>query len=367
MNCEDAARLFRNWAQVEGLLAPTAPPLVLSAKPDELALVIATEAAKQMLRSKQVQFVGFNPAASQIVVFLRLQPPAPKAVARLPQAIGDFAIKYRQGVPHPIGNVPAAAYGASPYTVRNSATGGTRYTCGSSISLGNFASAGTLGCLVCDAAGVKFGLSNNHVSGGCSFAGIGMPIVAPGICDVHPGSIDVLTLGRHARSLPMISGWPDVVDISANRDAAMFTVGNADLLTSFQGSFYDTPAETTALVAGIQVEKVGRTTGHTIGTVVTEIFGPVNIMYRAPQYEFSGLVFFEHMFSVAGITSVFADEGDSGSLVTTVDADGVRRAVGIVVGITTDGSSPGGKNALILPIEPILAQLGVSLLSGHNV
>lgn len=366
MNCEDSARVFRDWAQIEGLLAPTAPPLALSANAAELALVVATEAAKQLLRSKQVQFVGFNPAASQIFVFMRLQPPAPKAVARLPQAIGEFAIKYRQGVPHPIGNVPAAAYGAPPYTVRQSATG-QRYTCGSSISLGNFASAGTLGCLVRDAAGVMFGLSNNHVSGGCSFAGVGMPVVAPGICDVHPGSIDVLTLGRHARSLPMVLGWPDVVDISANRDAAMFTVRNADSLTSYQGGFYDTPAEAIPLAAGIQVEKVGRTTGHTAGTVVTEIFGPVNIMYRAPQYEFSGFVFFEHLFSVAGTTSVFADEGDSGSLVTTVGADGVRRAVGIVVGVTTDGSSPGGKSALILPIVPILGQLGVSLVSGHNV
>lgn len=366
MDCRDAARVFREWAQREGFLAATAEALPLTATAEELALIAATDAAKQTLRAKQVQLVGFNPAAAQVIVFMRLQPPAPKVVNRLPQAVGPFAIKYRQGVPNPIGNAPAAAYGAPPYTVR--ATGhARRYTCGSSISLGNFPSAGTLGCLVRDAAGGLFGLSNNHVSGGCSFAGVGMPVVAPGICDVHPGSIDVLTVGRHARSLPMVLGLPDVVDISANRDAAMFEVRNADALTSFQGSAYDTPAETAELVAGIQVEKVGRTTGHTAGVVLSEVYGPVNIFYQAPQYDFSGYVYFEHMFTVAGTASIFADGGDSGSLVTTVGADGIRRAVGIVVGVTTDGSSPGGKNTLILPIVPILNQLGVSLVSGFNL
>src|SRR5271156_3688862 len=121
-----------------------------------------------------------------------------KLLASIPASVDDVAITYRQGVQTPIGGTPSVPFGAPPFVVRNSPAG-DRYTCGSSISVGNFRDAGTLGCLVRDGAGVLYGLSNNHVTGSCSFAGVGLPILAPGVYDVAPNSLPPFTLGFHHR------------------------------------------------------------------------------------------------------------------------------------------------------------------------
>lgn len=72
-------------------------------------------------------------------------------------------------------------------------------------------------------------------------------------------------------------------------------------------------------------------------------------------------------FVVHGIGDRFSDGGDSGSLVVHQDDVGVRHAVGIVVGGAADSSAPGGKISLIMPITPILEELGLTLVSNHNV
>ena len=118
----------------------------------------------------------------------------------------------------------------------------------------------------------------------------------------------------------------------------------------------------------MQVEKVGRTTGHTTGRVMGQIYGAHGIQYSAALYGFNGVVSFEPVFAIVGTGDVFSDNGDSGSLITAIDAaTGNRVAVGIVVGGRVDGSAPGGKTTIALPIQPILQALGVSLVSGHNV
>jgi hypothetical protein len=241
------------------------------------------------------------------------------------------------------------------------------YTCGSSISVGNNRDAGTLSCLVRDPAGEIFGLTNNHVSGGCSYAGVGLPIVAPGIFDVAPGGLNPFTLGFHHHALPLIAGSPDNVDPKKNLDAAIFRVLSVDVVSSFQRDVYDTPASAGSLTPGMAVEKVGRTTGHTKGVVISQVYGANHILYQAQLYGFSGPVFFDPLFAISGDTVQFSDSGDSGSLVITTDGAGERKAVGIVVGSMNDGTAPGGKATLALPIEPILTALGVTLVSGHHV
>ena len=104
-----------------------------------------------------------------------------------------------------------------------------RYTCGSSIFTGNRIGAGTLGCLVKDASGVLYGLTNNHVTGGCSYSEPELPVVAPGPADVVAGGFDPFTIGHHHKVLQLSVGSPDNVDVSDNLDAALFKIKDPNL------------------------------------------------------------------------------------------------------------------------------------------
>jgi hypothetical protein len=95
--------------------------------------------------------------------------------------------------------------------------------------------------------------------------------------------------------------------------------------------------------------------------------GAYGFPYAAALYKFTGNVFFEGIFAITGLSGLFSDHGDSGSLVTSMDANGQRTAVGIVVGGADDGRAPGGKITLVLPIERILREFQVHLVSGHNI
>ncbi|MBW9335678.1 hypothetical protein FEE59_19375 [Herbaspirillum sp. RU 5E] len=209
-------------------------------------------------------------------------------------------------------------------------------------------------------------MSNNHVSGACNYAPANLPIVAPGILDVSPVNPPPFTIGYHSRQLDMNLGDPTVVDTGRNQDAAIFKLAMPQFVSSMQHNFYDTPASALPLAAGMVVEKVGRSSGHTQGRVISAVTGPLDVAYSAPQYNFSGIAYFERMFLVHGLNDRFSEGGDSGSLVVHTDANGVKHAVGIVVAGADDSSAPGGKLSLIMPIQPILTSLGVTLVSGHN-
>jgi hypothetical protein len=367
MTAEEAARIFHDWAEKEGLLSdgPSAPA---TSREIEFALIgPITDGGRHILRSKQIQSLCFSEPSREILVFLKRAAPRTKAqLGRLPSRVDDVSIQYRQGQESPIGSLPPQPYGSPPYTVRQ-AHGKNALTCGSSISVGNWRDAGTLGCLVRDSNSVLYGLSNNQVSASCSYADVGLPIVAPGIADVVSGGLNPFTLGFHAHALPLVAGSLGNVDARANLDAAIFRIASPDMVSSFQGVAYDTPASAIGIVPGMKVEKVGRTTGHRIGTVMGPFYGVTPITYTMQLYGFAGVVCFDPAFSVIGQEDIFSDNEDSGSLVTHVDANGVRHAVGIVVGGRVDASAPGGKTSLILPIQPILAAFDVSLVQGHNV
>jgi hypothetical protein len=366
MQAAVAARIFHDWAYSEGLLTELAAPTTSS--PAEAALIQpVTDLGKTLLRSKQVQAVAFNGPRSEIIVFTkRAAPTNKKQLQALPSAVDDVQVRYRQGVQHPVDALPVAPFGGPTYVIRHAGQA-DRYSCGSSISVGNSREAGTMGCLVRDAQGSLYGLTNNHISGSCSFAGVGLPILAPGVVDVVPGCVPPFTIGFHANSLPFLAGSADNVNPKDNLDAAMFRIRDEGLVSSFQRADYDTPANAAPLAADLEVEKVGRTTGHTRGKVIGEMFGACGIPYSAALYGFSGIVSFEPVFTIAGHGGLFSDAGDSGSLITTIDQNGQRYAVGIVIGGRVDGSAAGGKTTIALPISPILQGLGVNLVSGHNI
>ena len=366
MNAAQAADIFQRWASTEGFLADS-----LVAGPDvtatEAALVKSiTQAGRGILRTKQVQAVLFNDIAGKIIVLLKRAVPALKVLKLLPSFVDTIPIEYRQGIQNALGDGVTMPTAGPIYHVRP--VGGIdRYTCGSSISVGNARDAGTLGCLVRDGQGKIFGLSNNHVAGSCSFAETGLPILAPGVHDVAAKSLPPFTIGFFQVALPLVAGSPDNIDHTKNSDAALFSIRDATLVSSFQGATYDTPSKAAPIVVGTGVEKVGRTTGHTVGTVVGKVNGPLCIPYHAQLFNFSGRVYFDDFFAIQGQSDLFSDSGDSGSLVTSLDAKGQRVAVGLVVGSMTDGKAPGGKASLVLPIERMLTELKVTLVDGHNI
>lgn len=354
---------FLRWAHDNALLLPDAY-VPAEGHPHPALQPSPTATAVSLLRQKQICLVGVNESAREVVVFLQRATPGEKALKALPKMADGIEVKYRQGQPEAIN--PAHVAEASSIAAMHVTTVGNHYTCGSSISVGNARSAGTMGCLV-SRQGVLMGLSVNHVSGSCNFAPLGLPILAPGVIDVTPQNPSPFTIGFHSANLPLIAGDPSLVSAAENFDAAIFKVKDASGVSSMQKSFYDTPSTSVPLQAGMLVEKVGRSTGHTKGKVIVEIVGPTGIPYSAPSYDFAGKVHFDPLFVVHGLGDRFSAAGDSGSLVVHQDAAGVRHAVGIVVGGSVDSKAPGQKTTLVLPLQPILERLGVTLVAGHNV
>lgn len=366
MQAAAAAKIFHDWAAMKGLM-PEGPVAPISSTPTEFALLEPLNGvAEPILRRRAVLGIIFNETDGELVVLTKLAKPTKKELAVLPNKIDDVSISYRQGSPSPIGEEPPKPFGTPPFVVRQ--VGGIdRYACGSSISQGNNRDAGTLGCLVRDTQGVLYGLTNNHVTGGCSHANVGLPILAPGVLDVMPLSQDPFTIGYHEKALDMTLGTPDNTNPSNNLDAAIFKIADDERVTSYQGTVYDTPTTTLTVKAGLAVEKVGRTTGHTCGSVVGQYYGGLSILYDLEIHLFKGRVFFDPIYVVQGIGGTFSDSGDSGALVIALDGAGLRQAVGVVVGGMVDRSAPGGMLTLILPIGPILQKLDVTLASGLNV
>lgn len=364
----ESAQTFFAWAATHGLVADAWEGLASAGGVDAHLAGVSQEAIA-VLRKRQIRHVGFSDTPETITVYLKKAAPTAKELAALPNQVLGFPVTYRQGNPDSIGATPPQPYTATAfYSHASVATGSTHYACGSSISLGNEVSAGTLGALVRDVDGVLYGLSNNHVVGGSGQAPMGLPVVAPGLVDVTPHNIDPVTLGRLAKAEPMLSGDPTRVNHHQNLDCALFSVKDPTSLSSMQGGLYDTPAAHALPTHGMLVEKVGRTTGHTRGMVVNQLVGPFSVPVSNSTYGFSGRVFFEPIYVVQGLTERFSEPGDSGSLIVGVNATtGERTAVGLLFAGMQDSNAPGGGLTLMLPLSPILDRLGVELVSAHNV
>lgn len=358
-----ALQLLR-WAGENGLLASDAYyPRSTVGLPDFNGDSV-NDMLLGILRRRQIRFVAIDSITNRISVFLRRATPSTKELEKLPAYCNGFSLSYHQGNPETVAasNVAEATSTCATHQVNNQQF----YTCGSSISIGNSREAGTIGCLVRNETGQLFGLSNNHVSGACSHAPIGLPVIAPGILDVSPTNPYPFTLGTHVSQLPMHVGDPSIVDYKQNSDAALFRILNPERISSMQRWHYDTPNSLMDLVPGMNVQKVGRSTDLKSGVVLGPIVGAIPVNYSSAQYGFSGTVYFEPLWMVFGIGDLFSDGGDSGSLVTHVDNMGNRHAVGMVVAGCADNSAPGGKRSLILPLRPILDRLKVQLVANHN-
>jgi len=231
------------------------------------------------------------------------------------------------------------------------------------VSVGNQyeASAGTTGCRVKDRDGNLYILSNNHVLALENTAPLGSWILQPGLYDTGSdipyawqivGTLTTfvpITFSRFANNkvdaaVARINFWADgetpLVGVSTPGDG--YGPPSSDYLTN---------SELSALFAGssnkIPVQKYGRTTGFTQGTI-TSINTTVIVGYARGSARFVNQIVVES-------SNAFILPGDSGSLLVTQDGN-------LPAGLLFAGNSS-GTYALANRIEDVLTVLGNRLRS----
>ena len=251
-------------------------------------------------------------------------------------------------------SVPKTLAGVRVRTVRTgmivarSAT--LRYTrpvpIGVSTGLADFAT-GTLGARVSNGANV-YALSNNHVFAGVNQASIGDHILQPG--PVEDGGIDpgdlIATLADYQEI--DFSGSPNTIDAAI----ALTTTGDVGTATLPDG--YGSPSSTTVPASvGMQVQKYGRTTGFTTGSIsavnvdVDVCYFPLTDTICFPGFQ----AHFVNQFSVPDGSVPFSASGDSGSLIV---AQGSNQPVGLLFA--------GGDGLTIAnPIGAVLQRFNVTI------
>ncbi|WP_417480943.1 hypothetical protein [Maricaulis sp.] len=359
MDLIESAEHFRRWAAKSGALNYTLPEEIDDGD-FELSELVSDEFVKSTsdtLVQNRVNLVFVNRLHNRIVVCINRKA-TKAALEALPRETREgFPISYMKAL-QPQVRIPASVANPSGFYTQTSAG---RYTCGSSISVANEHAAGTLGCLVRNNAGEMLALSNNHVSGGCSYVEPDFPIVAPGVLDISHESIDPFTIGRHGHVSPWVSGSPSNVDVSGNFDAATFLIRDENSVSSMQRGAYDTPTVCLAPQDDMTVVKSGRTTGVTRGKIIGWTQSPIPVSYKVPQ--FAGQIYFEDVWIVRGENGKpFSAAGDSGSLVIAENVNGRPAAIGLLFAGAGDNSY-----SLIVPLNKVLGHFGVTLVGGHGV
>lgn len=187
-------------------------------------------------------------------------------------------------------------------------------------------SVGTLGCRV-RRGGQVFILSNNHVMARENLAAIGERIGQPG-CFGFPA----FTVARLSQFAPITFGSQanNVIDAAI----AQTNINEVERITPCWG--YGAPSEITTLPSlGMDVQKVGRTTGHTKGvitainvTVFVQGLGPAPPNPNPPPaFLPPPPTRFLRQIEIRGKGTSFSSGGDSGSLIVT---DPGRRPVGLL-------------------------------------
>ncbi|HET8648560.1 MAG TPA: hypothetical protein VFL95_00850 [Gemmatimonadales bacterium] len=209
------------------------------------------------------------------------------------------------------------------------------------ISTGNIGecSAGTIGARV--TSGTRtYALSNNHVFALENTAAPGSAILQPGRYDTGCNSSQADQIGTLAKF--------NTISFSKNNtvDAALAEVDPANLGNSTPSGGYGTPSSTTrTATVGMAVEKYGRTTALTHGTV-SAVDATVNVQYT------SGVATFVNQIIISGGHGAFSKAGDSGSLIVT--DDGSHNPVGLLFA----GSS---RTTIANPINDVLQTMGVTI------
>ncbi|MHC2000898.1 hypothetical protein ACYQR9_10675 [Methylobacterium sp. CM6241] len=358
-NAEDFALSFHSWAKENGYLAndmfdSPGHRVPLSAVFPQNRDIVDIPATDILISRIQISAVFHDNERNTVTICTRGAIPLYRAKA-MPESAEDVSIRWIGSCS--IQSNPPPTPPTTPITQRSYRHNGL-VACGSSVHPASIHGAGTFGCLVRDPAGTIYGMSNNHVTGGCNHMEEGMPILTPAALDASSEASHPVpeTLGRHARSIPLRSGDLRIVPAQTH-DAAIFTILDPSRVTSMQGDgAYDTPAQIFSPHSGVRVKKIGRSTGQTTGSVLGTQSAPVAFPYNSDRFR-------AHVYIGGGLAiegdngQPFSGPGDSGSLVVTEDG---QYAVGLIMGSM-------GHLSLALPIDPTLTELGVSLVSGYSV
>jgi hypothetical protein len=213
------------------------------------------------------------------------------------------------------------------------------------ISTGNAGecSAGTIGARVKDGSGNVYALSNNHVYALENKAPIGSEVLQPGLYDTGCAYSAANVIGTLSAFSPISFS----TSASNVVDAAIAATTTASLGNSTPANGYGTPSSATqAASVGLAVQKYGRTTALTTGTV-SAVNGIVDVGYDAGTARFVNQV-------IVQSSKPFLKAGDSGSLLVT------RNTAANPVGLLF-ASGSGGKYSIANPIGPVLSQLGVTI------
>ncbi len=204
--------------------------------------------------------------------------------------------------------------------------------------------AGTIGARV-RSGGEVFALSNNHVFANKNAATRGDPIVQPGRIDGGAAPADAIGRLHDFEPIRFCRPFPACPD---NRiDAAVATTTTAQLGNSTPPEGYGVPRTETAVPRiGMEVQKYGRTTGHTTARI-TGLNATINVGFRDGTARFSGQI-------VIG-RGGFSGPGDSGSLIVTAGPAGQSRRP---VGLLFAGSDT---STLANPIGAVLDRFGVAI------
>jgi hypothetical protein len=212
------------------------------------------------------------------------------------------------------------------------------------VSTGNAGecSAGTISCRVIQ-GGKVYALSNNHVYALENSASMGSQVVQPGLYDTGCRFNSANVIGSLSSFVPI------VFTTSANNtiDAAIALSSKANLGNTTPSGGYGTPNSITVMaVLGQSVQKYGRTTSLTKGTV-TGINATINIGYSNGTARFVNQI-------IVQSKSAFIKAGDSGSLLVTSNT--ACNPVGLL--FAGNGS---GTLAVANQINNVLSALGVTI------
>jgi len=199
--------------------------------------------------------------------------------------------------------------------------------------------AGTLGAIVAGGDGARYILSNNHVLANLNELPVGAPIFQPGLLD--GGDVATDQLATLAAFVPLLAD-------RANRvDCALAAVGDPG---SVNPRFLPkigrlASAEPIEAAHDMQVEKTGRATGYTTGTV-SDVSATISVDFEEAMLQFEDQVLIKNE------AEAFSQGGDSGSLIVDV---ATGRATALLIG----GSA---KCAIANHIGDVLHALDVTLV-----
>lgn len=201
---------------------------------------------------------------------------------------------------------------------------------------GSTVMAGTFGALVQDGNG-RYVLSNNHVLADENGLPVGSPIYQPGLLD--GGQVPGDQIASLSRFVPLQVAASNLVDCAIAQVADVAIATNAILQIG-------PPAGSMPAAMNMPVEKFGRTSGFTTGTIMSIA------MSVTVAYDMGSLTFTDQIWIQGQGGTPFSAAGDSGSLV-------LDRSSSNAVGLLFGGSQT---DTFANQIADVLNQLGVSLV-----